>query len=84
MSKQPFLPFQINLETFNDELLSHLKTNRETLIQLLDIKQKSYENFVKPFEIMDERLDQFFTPLSHLNSINNSEASQNKKYYKED
>ena len=76
MSKQPFLPFQINLETFNDALLSHLKSNRETLIQLLDIKQKSYENFVKPFEMMDERLDQFFTPLSHLNSVNNSEASQ--------
>jgi len=76
MSKQPFLPFQIDLETFNDELLSHLKSNKETLIQLLDIKEKSYQNFIKPFEMMDERLDQFFTPLSHLNSVNNSETTQ--------
>jgi len=76
MSKQPFIPFEINLETFNSELLEKLEHNRKTLIQLLDIKEKDYQNFIKPFEMMDERLDQFFTPLSHLNSVNNSEATQ--------
>ena len=76
MSKQPFIPFEINLETFNDELSTHLDQNKKTLIQLLDIKEKSYQNFVKPFEMMDERLDQFFTPLSHLNSVNNSDETQ--------
>jgi len=76
MSKQPFLPFKINLDTFNSELTAKLDHNRKTLIQLLDIKEKTYQNFVKPFEMMDERLDQFFTPLSHLNSVNNSETTQ--------
>jgi len=76
MSKQPFIPFEINLETFNSELIAKVDHDRKTLIQLLDIKEKSYQNFVKPFEMMDERLDQFFTPLSHLNSVNNSETTQ--------
>ncbi|MGB6020608.1 MAG: M3 family metallopeptidase [Sulfurimonadaceae bacterium] len=76
MSKSPFIPFEINLDSFNSELTTKLDHNRKTLIQLLDIKEKSYQNFVKPFEMMDERLDQFFTPLSHLNSVNNSERTQ--------
>ncbi len=76
MSKQPFIPFKIDLESFNSELLAKLDHDRKTLIQLLDIKEKRYQNFVKPFEMMDERLDQFFTPLSHLNSVNNSEQTQ--------
>ncbi len=76
MSKQLFIPFEIDLETFNNDLLTKLGNDRKTLIQLLDIKEKTYQNFVKPFEMMDERLDQFFTPLSHLNSVNNSETTQ--------
>ena len=76
MSKSPFIPFEINLENFIADLTDRLDANRKTLIQLLDIKEKSYQNFVKPFEMMDERLDHFFTPLSHLNAVNNSEKTQ--------
>ena len=76
MSKSPFIPFETNLDSFIGELSGRLENNRKTLIQLLDIKEKTYQNFVKPFEMMDERLDHFFTPLSHLNSVNNSEKTQ--------
>ncbi|WP_345977372.1 M3 family metallopeptidase [Sulfurimonas sp. HSL3-7] len=76
MSKSPFIPFETNLDSFISELSERLDTNRKTLIQLLDIKEKTYQNFVKPFEMMDERLDHFFTPLSHLNAVNNSETTQ--------
>ncbi|MBU1641985.1 M3 family metallopeptidase [bacterium] len=76
MSKSPFIPFSIDLDNFINELSARLDANRKTLIQLLDIKEKSYQNFVRPFEMMDERLDQFFTPLSHLNAVNNSEETQ--------
>ncbi|MDA3946120.1 MAG: M3 family metallopeptidase [Helicobacteraceae bacterium] len=76
MSKSPFIPFKTNLENFISELTEKLDHNRKTLIQLLDIKEKSYQNFVKPFEMIDERLDQFFTPLSHLNAVNNSDMTQ--------
>ncbi|MEJ2500129.1 MAG: M3 family metallopeptidase [Campylobacterales bacterium] len=32
--------------------------------------------FVKPFEMLDERLEHFFTPMSHLHSVNNSDKTQ--------
>ncbi len=76
MSKSPFIPFKTDLNNFISELSAKLDNNRKTLIQLLDIKEKNYENFIRPFEMMDERLDHFFTPLSHLNAVNNSETTQ--------
>ncbi|MCJ7764412.1 MAG: M3 family metallopeptidase, partial [Thiovulaceae bacterium] len=76
MSKSPFIPFSIDLDSFITELNSRLENNRNTLIQLLDIKEKNYQNFVKPFEMMDERFGQFFTPLAHLNAVNNSKTTQ--------
>ena len=71
-----FLEFDINLETFIDTLKEKLDKNRHTIKTLLAIKEKSYANFIKPFELMDEYLDRFFTPLVHINSVKNSELSQ--------
>jgi len=76
MSKAPFLTFDINLETFQDNLTAQLNVNREKIQALLAQSDKTYASFIKPFEMMDERLDQFFTPLSHVNSVKNSELSQ--------
>jgi len=76
MSKVLFPPFSCDLDQFIVDLQNHLDQDKKTLIQLLDIKEKTYQNFVKPFEMMDERLEQFFTPLSHLNAVNNSEQIQ--------
>ena len=76
MSKSPFLPFEIELESFVDSLKKRLETNRELIRELLEIDEKHYANFVKPFEMMDERLDHFFTPMSHLHSVNNSDQTQ--------
>ena len=71
-----FLDFDVNLDTAIDELNTLLKKGREEIDTLLAIEDKSYENFVKPFEMIDERLEWFFTPISHLNSVNNSEQTQ--------
>ncbi|RLA69242.1 MAG: M3 family peptidase, partial [Epsilonproteobacteria bacterium] len=76
MSKAPFIAFDINLETFQEDLSTRLAKSREMIQTLLAQESKTYANFIKPFEMMDERLDQFFTPLSHVNSIKNSEVSQ--------
>jgi len=76
MSKAPFLTFDIDLETFQESLTAQLNENRKKIQTLLAQTEKSYANFIKPFEMMDERLDQFFTPLSHVNSVKNSELSQ--------
>ncbi len=71
-----FLDFDVNLESAIDELTGLLEKNRAEIKTLLSLQKKSYENFVKPFEMIDERLEWFFTPISHLNSVNNSEETQ--------
>jgi oligopeptidase A len=76
MSKSPFLEFQIDLENFIVTLESSLKENEKKITKLLAIKEKNYDNFIKPFEMTEEYLSQLFTPLSHLNSVKNSELTQ--------
>jgi oligopeptidase A len=74
MSK--FLEFNINLNGFIDELNKKVEENNKKIDELLEIKEKTYSNFVKPLGMMDEYLEQFFTPLSHINSVNNTEQTQ--------
>jgi len=76
MNNTPFLEFDINLETFIGTLQEKLNRNRHTITTLLAIEEKTYANFIKPFELLDEYLDQFFTPLAHINAVQNSELSQ--------
>ena len=74
MSK--FLKFECDLENFIEELKTKLKDNETEVQKLLQIEEKTYVNFVKPMQMMEEYLEHFFTPLSHLNSVNNSEQTQ--------
>ena len=74
MSK--FIKFECDLENFIEELKVKLKNNETKVQELLKVKQKTYANFVKPMQMMEEQLELFFTPLSHLNAVNNSEATQ--------
>jgi len=71
-----FLDFDVNLDTAIDELTALLEKSKKEIDALLRLENKTYENFVKPFEMIDERLEWFFTPISHLNSVNNSEQTQ--------
>ena len=71
-----FLKFKCDLETFIEELKSRLQTNTKDIEQLLQQTPKTYANFVKPMQMMEEQVELFFTPLSHLNSVNNSEKTQ--------
>ncbi len=71
-----FLDFDVNLDTAIDELNALLEKSKKQIDDLLSIEHKTYANFVKPFEMIDERLEWFFTPISHLNSVNNSEQTQ--------
>lgn len=74
MSK--FLEFSIDLDNFINDLNNKLKYNNEKIEELLKTENKSYANFVKPLQMLEEYLEQFFTPLSHLNSVNNSDETQ--------
>ncbi|MDD3506295.1 MAG: M3 family metallopeptidase [Sulfurimonas sp.] len=74
MSK--FLEFKVDLKSFIKELNERVENNNKKVEELLKIKQKNFANFVKPLELMDEFLGQFFTPLSHLNSVKNTKQTQ--------
>jgi oligopeptidase A len=74
MSKFPH--FECNLESFIEQLQQKIKNNYKTIEQLLTQEKKTFANFVKPLEVMEEELEEFFTPLSHLNAVNNSEQTQ--------
>ena len=76
-----FREFRCDLETFIDELKQRTSKNEKEIERLLGLEDKSFANFVKPLEEMEEELELFFTPLSHLNSVNNSEETQ--KVYSE-
>ena len=73
---EQFLEFKIDLESFLDELKTRLNENETKIKELLSIEHKTYASFVKPLQMMEEYLEQFFTPLSHLNSVNNSDKTQ--------
>jgi oligopeptidase A len=71
-----FLEFRVDLDNFIDDLNTRLKSNNNKIEELLKIEDKTYANFVKPLQMLEERLEIFFTPLSHLNSVNNSDETQ--------
>ena len=63
-------------ERFADELKRLLEENEAAIGELLKSPEKSYGNFVRPYMETFEKVDLFFTPLSHLNSVENSEKTQ--------
>ncbi len=72
----PFAEFKLNLETFIADLNTLIEINHKTIDNLLTIPDKTYANFVRPFDLMEEDLELLFTPLSHINAVKNSEESQ--------
>lgn len=72
----PFADFKLNVETFISDLNILIEINRKTISTLLAIPEKTYTNFVRPFDLMEEALELLFTPLSHINAVKNSEISQ--------
>ncbi len=58
-----------------------IEANKQELEELLKIEEKTYENFVVPYQLMGERVEQFCTPIFHIDSVKNSESTQ--KVYNE-
>jgi len=72
-----FQEFKINnLQTFPQELDSLLKEQRTAIQEITNYDNVSYEKILKPLQDLDEELGLFFTPLSHLNAVMNSEETQ--------
>ena len=59
------------IETAIDQLLSE---NREKVQHLLDSgQQHDWKNLIEPLELIDDRLSRAWSPVSHMNSVVNSE-----------
>lgn len=71
-----FIDISLNTYTFLDELNKKIQNNKNNVEELLKIKEKTFLNFVRPLELINERLEQFFVPLSHLNSVCNTKETQ--------
>jgi len=77
-----FQEFKINnLEQFPQDLDALLNQQRNIIDTITGNDETSYEKVLKPLQDLDEELGLFFTPLSHLNAVMNSEAT--KKAYEE-
>jgi len=77
-----FQEFKINnLEQFPQDLEKLLNQQRTVINNITTSNNTSYEKVLKPLQDLDEELGLFFTPLSHLNSVMNSEDTQ--KAYEE-
>ena len=65
-----------NLANFPKELDTLLNAQRSIINDITKSKDTSYEKVLKPLQDLDEELGLFFTPLSHLNSVMNSDETQ--------
>ena len=76
INMKKFLEFSVDIENFIDELKKRLESNSAKVTELLKQDKKTYASFVKPLEMMEEYLEHFFTPLSHINSVSNTDETQ--------
>lgn len=72
-----FQEFKLDkLETFPNALEALLARQLNDIETITQSDTTAYAEVIKPLQDLDEELANFFTPLSHLNSVNNSEATQ--------
>ena len=71
-----FVNFECDLENFINKLNTILDNNNKEIDALLKQENKTYASFVKKLQMIDDKLELFFTPLSHINSVNNSDETQ--------
>lgn len=77
-----FTEFDIsNLEESKEILEELLQKSRAQIKQLLDLKEKTYDNFAKPYQLIAQEIEEFCTPIFHIDSVKNSETTQ--KVYSE-
>ena len=72
-----FQEFKVDhLNQFPQNLENLLNQQREIINDITYSDETSYEKVLKPLQDLDEALNCFFTPLSHLNAVMNSEETQ--------
>ena len=70
-----------NLENSKELLEKFLDENRKKIDELLNLENKTYKNFVLPFQEIGDSINDFLTPIFHIDSVKNSEITS--KVYEE-
>lgn len=77
-----FKDFNLDNLDNSKEILEKLLDEKRVLInELLNIENKTYKNFVLPFQEIGENINEFLTPIFHIDSVKNSEITT--KVYEE-
>lgn len=72
-----FIDFPLDsIENSKEKLEKIIEENKKALAFLLAIKEKTFLNFMRPLAELDEKISMLFTPISHLNSVCDSEKSR--------
>ncbi|WP_121626171.1 M3 family metallopeptidase [Poseidonibacter antarcticus] len=69
---------EFNLEKLTDSkvlLEKLLEQSKNEILKLMEIENKTYENFVMPYEEIGEGINDFVTPIFHIDSVKNSEIT---------
>ncbi len=53
-----------------------IESNKAEINNLLKLEKKTYMNFMRPLMELDSRLNDYFTPVAHLNSVCDSEKTR--------
>jgi oligopeptidase A len=64
------------LDNAIDELKELLADNKSEVEKLLQMEGKTYKNFIRPLMSLDAKISNLFTPVGHLNFVNNSDKTQ--------
>ena len=66
--------FNIDLTTVEIKLDAILKNNLEVINKLCEQEHFTWDNFMRPLEIFENTLEQFWAPISHLGKVMDSET----------
>jgi oligopeptidase A len=70
-----------NLENSKEIIEDLLNKNRKKIDKLLKVENKTYKNFVLPFQEIGEDINDILTPIFHIDSVKNSKITT--KVYEE-
>ena len=65
-----------NLSNYSTQLTDLLNEQRQKIDVISQATDNNWATFIHPLEELDNELERFFTPLSHLNSVCNSEQTR--------
>jgi len=70
LKETPFIEFnKINTGDIKEAVETVINTNKKTLIEILSLENKTWNNFIDPLEELENRLSNLWSPVRHLNSV---------------